>query len=331
MHFVPSEDQRLLTDAVRIMLTAECPPSAVRAAWDRGTFDAARWKAMADLGVTSLAVPERLGGMGWGILDLVPLVVEAGRVALPEPLIEALVSTGVLADLGGSFAEEWLPRIAAGNVVVVTACAEVDPYPAHVAEADMVLVCEGNQVVVAWPEELETVAQPNIDGARPTASIVRADGEVAAGDIGETIVRASQRGATLSAAMQVGLGMAMIDQAVAYAKQREQFGKPIGTFQAVKHHLASALVGVQFARPLVERAAHSLDNGDPDVAVHVAMAKAFADETADAAAKHALQVHGAIGYTWECDLHLFMKRSWSLAASFGSTEHHWQTLDRTLV
>jgi alkylation response protein AidB-like acyl-CoA dehydrogenase len=331
VQFVLSEDQRLLTDAVRIMLTSECPPSAVRDAWDAGRFDAGRWKTLADLGVTGLTVPQDLGGMGLGFLDLVPVMVEAGRVALPEPLIEVAVSAGLLADLGGTFAQEWLPRIAAGDAVVVTACPEVDPYPVHVTQADLMVVCEGDDVRVAWPEELDVVPQPNVDPARPTASIARTDGEMAGRDAGDAIRRAAMRGATLAAAMQVGLGTAMIDQAVAYAKQREQFGKPIGTFQAVKHHLASALVDVQFARPLVERAAHSLDNGDPDVAVHVAMAKAFADEAANAAAKHALQVHGAIGYTWECDLQLFMKRAWSLAASFGATEHHWRTLDRTLV
>lgn len=331
MQFVMSEDQRLLTDAVRIMLTSECPPSAVRATWDAGRFDAGRWKALADLGVTSLAVPKRFGGMDWGVLDVVPLLVEAGRVALPEPLIEVIVAAGLLADLGGTFAEEWLPGIVAGDAVVITACAEVDPYPAHVAQADLVLVCEGDDVLLAWPEELRIVVQPNVDPARPTASITRTDGEAAASGVGDAIVHASQRGATLAAAMQIGLATTMIDQAVEYAKQREQFGKPIGTFQAVKHHLASALVDVQFARPLVERAAHSLDNGDPDVAVHVAMAKAFADEAADAAAKHALQVHGAIGYTWECDLQLFMKRTWSLAASFGTTERHWRLLDDALV
>ena len=331
MHFVPSEDQRLLTDAVRLMLTSECPPSAVRETWDAGRFDAGRWKMLADLGVTGLVVPLDLGGMGLGMLDLVPVIAEAGRVALPEPLIEVAVSSGLLADLGGTFAAEWLPRIAAGDAVVVTACPEVDPYPAHVAHADLVLVCAGDDVLVAWPEELDVVPQPNVDPARPTCSIARTDGEVAGHDAGTAIRRAAMRGATLAAAMQVGLGMAMIDQAVAYAKQREQFGKPIGTFQAVKHHLASALVDVQFARPLVERAAHSLDNDDPDVTAHVAMAKAFADEAAQAAARHALQVHGAIGYTWECDLQLFMKRTWSLAASFGATEQHWAILDRALV
>ena len=128
--------------------------------------------------------------------------------------------------------------------------------------------------------------------------------------------------------MLVGLGFAIIDQAVAYATQREQFGRPIGTFQAVKHHLASALVDVQFARPLVERAAHSLATGDDDAATHAAAAKAFAAEAAEAAARHALQVHGAIGYTWECDLHLFMKRVWSLAAALGDTEHQWQQVER---
>lgn len=144
-------------------------------------------------------------------------------------------------------------------------------------------------------------------------------------------MRAAARGATGAAAMAVGAGEAMIAQAVDHATTREQFGVPIGTFQAVKHHLATALVDVRFALPLVERAAHSLATGASDAPRHASTAKAFATEAADAAARHALQVHGAIGYTWECDLHLWMKRAWALMAAWGDAEHHWQAVERAVL
>jgi alkylation response protein AidB-like acyl-CoA dehydrogenase len=108
----------------------------------------------------------------------------------------------------------------------------------------------------------------------------------------------------------------------AYALDRKQFGAPIGSFQAVKHHLANALIRLEFARPAVYRSAWSLDEGDPGAGVHASMAKALASDAATLASRIALQVHGAIGYTWEHDLHLWMKRAWSLAASWGDARHH---------
>lgn len=141
--------------------------------------------------------------------------------------------------------------------------------------------------------------------------------EFAAGD--------DDRGALGAAADLVGSARRCVDLATAYAKEREQFGAPIGSFQAVKHHLADALVGVDFARPVVYRAAWSSAAGAADAARDVSMAKVVAGDAATTAAKVALQVHGAIGYTWEHDLHLWMERIWELDRSWGTRDHH---LDR---
>ena len=335
MDFRLTDDQRLLRDGVRDVLAGECRPAHVRAAWESGAPDAGRWKALAGLGIVGATVPTEHGGLGLDDRDLAPLLVEAGRFALPEPVLEvAAVAAPLLADLGGELAEQWLPRIATGDAVVVPALPALDPYPAHLRRADLVLVGDDDAVWALAPDQLDLVDQPTVDGARPTTSLSLATGAtpVARGpEVAAALARAGARGATAAAAMMVGAGFAMIDQAVAHATQREQFGRPIGTFQAVKHHLASALVDVQFALPLVERAAHSLATGVDDAATHAAAAKAFAAEAADAAARHALQVHGAIGYTWECDLHLWMKRVWSLAAAWGDTEHQWQQVERAVL
>jgi alkylation response protein AidB-like acyl-CoA dehydrogenase len=119
--------------------------------------------------------------------------------------------------------------------------------------------------------------------------------------------------------------------AAQYAKDRSQFGKPIGSFQAVKHHLADALVRVEFARPMVYRAAWSLSVGERDAGLHASMAKAMASDAATLAARTALQVHGAIGYTWEHDLQLWMKRAWALAASWGDAATHRARVLETLL
>ena len=126
------------------------------------------------------------------------------------------------------------------------------------------------------------------------------------------------------AAHLIGLADRMITMAADYAKDRQQFGKPIGSFQAVKHLLANARVKLEFARPATYRAAWSLATAQPTVSHDASMAKAMASDAADLAARVALQVHGAIGYTWECDLHFFMKRTWALSAAWGDAPTHRQ-------
>src|SRR5262249_37977432 len=127
---------------------------------------------------------------------------------------------------------------------------------------------------------------------------------------------AFERGALGTAALLVGLARRMLDITVEYARQRHQFGVPIGSFQAVKHHLADVRGAIEFARPLVYRAAWSVSEGEPDAPIHVSMAKALSSDAAALSATHALRCHGAIGYSFEYDLHLFMKRAWALAATW---------------
>ena len=150
---------------------------------------------------------------------------------------------------------------------------------------------------------------------------------IAAGEQGRALQAAVlDRGATACAAQQLGAADRLIELAVAYAGQRKQFGVPIGSFQAIKHLLANAKVKLEFARPLVYRAAHSIASAATHRSVHVSMAKLAAGEAGALAARTALQVHGAIGYTWEQDLHIWMRRCWSLDQAFGLPRFHRQRL-----
>jgi hypothetical protein len=139
------------------------------------------------------------------------------------------------------------------------------------------------------------------------------------------------RGSLGTAAQLCGLADRMIEMTVDYAKERKQFGAPIGSFQAVKHHLANARLALEFARPLVYRAAYSVAHDDPDRSVHVSMAKAQASDAAATAARIALQCHGAIGYTTEYDLHLYMKRTWALARAWGDAAWHRQRVEHAVL
>ena len=169
-------------------------------------------------------------------------------------------------------------------------------------------------------------AQPTLGATRDLATVhwpLTSDTLLAYGVAAEAAVALlADRAAAGTAALLVGLADRMLSMAAAYAKDRHQFGKPIGSFQAVKHHLADARVALEFARPATYRAAWSLATAQPALSHDASMAKAMASDASELAARQALQVHGAIGYTWECDLHLFMKRTWALSRAWGDAAAH---------
>jgi alkylation response protein AidB-like acyl-CoA dehydrogenase len=187
-----------------------------------------------------------------------------------------------------------------------------------------VIVQRDDALLLVDPAACGLTYRRAVDGARRLFALDVGSGtELVSGEPARVLAaRAFDRGALGVAAMQLGLAGRMIDLAVAHVKVREQFGQPIGSFQAVKHHLADALLALEMARPLVYRAAVSVSRDDPHGSLHVSMARARADLAARVAARKSLQCHGAIGYSFEYDLHFFMKRSWSLASSFGTTTFH---------
>ncbi len=327
MRFAFTEEQLAFRDATRAMLARICPATAVRTAWDPASSgrDPARWKVLADAGIVGLLVDEAQGGLGRRVIDLVLLIEEAGRAALPEPLVEtALVAAPLLAATGSPTANEWLARIVTGDATITTSL-DGEPLVADAHVADRIIVQARDTMLLVDPRECSVVHQPTVDGARriftlgsDPRGLALTPGDPARG----LAARAFDHGALGVAAMQLGLAARMIDLAVAHVSTREQFGQPVGSFQAVKHHLADALLALELARPLVYRAACSLSHDRVHAALHVSMARARADQAAGIAARKSLQCHGAIGYSFEYDLHLFMKRSWALSSAFGTTSFH---------
>lgn len=319
-----TDDQRAFQAAVRDVLAKECSPDRVRAAAEAGEHDDTRWKALVDLGVVGLTVPEEHGGLGMTMLDLVLLLEEAGYAALPEPLLEVTaVTVPLLIEAGGDDAQSLLAGIARQGWRVITVVDDPQPHAGWGAGSHL-----------AWDERGELVharavsvlQERGLDATRDLARVASLGENSSVLLAGEPAAaarsNARDHGALGAAAMMVGAAARMIDLAVDHARQREQFGVPIGSFQAVKHHLSNALVKVEFARPAVYRAAWSLSHGVTDAHAHTAMAKVLANEAAEFTAKAALQVHGAIGYTWEHELHLWMERAWSLASSYGTADEH---------
>lgn len=335
MRFAPTEDQIDFRDAVRGLLADTCPPDAVRAAWREQVGEVpgggdgrvrAAWDALAEMGVLGVMVPEGSGGLGLTDEDLVPLLVECGRAALPDPVSStAYVAAGLLRENPGRSTEALLARIAEGSATVLVGFPG-SPYLTAAETADVFLMCDRGEVHELTRSEVTLEPVTSIDGARALCRVEwePSDSSVIVGgfDGSQAVTRAFDRAALGAAAQLVGLGERMLDMTVGYAAERKQFGVAIGTFQAVKHHLADAALAVAFAQPLVLRAANSLAHGDPDAPVHVSMAKARASEAAVAVSEAALQCHGAIGYTVEYDLHFFMKRAWALAARYGDADFH---------
>lgn len=307
MRFGLDEDRIAFRDAARDLLARQCPPAAVRAAWS-GPPDPRPWQGLAEMGVLSLMAPESAGGLGLDETFLVPVIEEAGWAGLPQPLTATalvaaplgVVEPMVATDLGGPLAPG-----AAG------------------AEA-FLLAAGGGGLRLYRRDEVDVEPVETVDRARHCARVRPAGAGAGAlvTDDPAAMARAFDRGALGTAAELVGLARRMLALAVAHVTERRQFGRPVGSFQAVKHHLAEARLQVHFAAPAVAYAAHALADGLEDASRSVSTAKWLAGRAAAVAGRAALQCHGAMGYTVEADLHLFLKRSWALARTWGDGDHH---------
>ena len=295
MRFSCTDDQLLLATSVREYLEATHGPAVLRQL-DAGTKrDPAIWRGLVDMGLTGLLVPEEHGGLGMGLIEAALIAAECGRTCLAEPLVDtAFVGVPWLMARGDT---GYLAAIAAGERRVLLPHA-INPW---VADA------EGEKLASVDPLRL-LVAGSGTDDPHLL-----------------------NLGALMSAAQLVGLADGMLSQAIAYAKLRSQFGQPIGGFQAIKHMLASCAVAIEFAKPVVWRAAFALQTSETHAPVHVSHAKLAGSDAAIQTAEAAIQVHGAMGYTYEVDLHFWMKRSWALAGAWGDRAFHLARVDEAVI
>lgn len=337
MRFAYTDDQLLFRDTVADLLAKECPPEAVRWAWaDDDGRRPELWAALAEMGVVGLTVPEDRGGFGLTELDLLPILVEAGRVAYPGPLLETTaVAAPLLADTApGPVADRWLPAIADGSAVATVQLAG-QPFVTDAHHADVLLAQRDDRLVAVTADRLRLTPQPSVDGARRLFS---AEWDVADEDLivdGEpgwqAANRAFDRGALAAAGLLIGLAEHLLAVTVDYVVSRKQFGVPVGSFQAVKHHLADCELQLSFARPVVMNAAYSMAHGLPTAPRDVSMAKCLASDAAGVVARRSLQCHGAIAYTVEYDVHMWLKRVWALAAAWGDAGWHRRRVGRFVL
>ena len=318
MKFILDDEQKLFGDTLDKLLSAAGVPEAVRA-WSAGSRDAglSLRRSLADAGVFALAVPESAGGVGPLPVELVTAYRMLGRHGVPGPYAETAAVAELLSRLEGTpFAAERLPRIASGEAIASLALPSDVPYALDADAADVVLKVDEDGSTLRYGAVGQ--AHASLDPARRLFTVE--PGEVLRAGAGEAAAAAFDMGALLCAAQLSGLGDRLLEITVEYAKTRQQFGRPIGEFQAVKHHLADAYVALEHARPLLHGAA--LSYGTPDFSRDVSAAKAAASDATYFASRITLQVHGAIGYTDEYDPSLLIRKARALRGAWGSPSAH---------
>lgn len=342
MDFTFTEDQIALRDTISRFLMTEAAPELLREIWETPTGRSAElWDKIAEQGLMGLSIPETEGGMGMGDIDWVLLQQELGYYCLPDVVSDtAYVAVGMLAALpeGHAVRAQWLGRIAAGECRVAVGHA-INRYVADAAVADALLMpCAteaGTELHLLTSGQYSLAPVKSYDTSRRLSQVSwtpSAETRIADAQLGQCIWdQALERGALAAAAQQLGLAQRMLDLSVDYAAQRKQFDKVIGSFQAVQHHLADIVTKIEFAKPVLYRACYALQHGEADVAVRVSHAKLQCSEASALGARNGLQVHGAMGYTWEVDLQMFMKRSWVLEAVWGDKPFHKDRLVQGLM
>ena len=317
MDFTLSEEQLMFAETARSLFADSCTPDHWRKMMEAGeAIDPTRWASIVETGLTLVLLPEEAGGIGLAETDFALIAQEAGYVALPEPLIE---SAGVAAPLLAALAPDH-PLLADPSATIAIAH-PANPYVANADSAGGIILHADGEAFLATPDQVTLTAQPSIDPFRRLFSVEWSKAN--ATPLGKADWDlAFDRAALFNAAFGLGLAQRAVDLAVDYAKERQQFGKPIGSYQAVKHHLASAQVAIEFAKPVVAAAAAEIGARDTQARARVSHAKLVALEAADKAARASIQVHGAMGYSWEVDVHLFLKRTVALTQTWGTPAHH---------
>ncbi|MEV0299027.1 acyl-CoA dehydrogenase [Nocardia sp. NPDC050710] len=329
MRFALSPEQLDFGTSLRKLLDAGHTPAAVRA-WAGGDAQPGRAliRQLAGAGALGLAVEEQHGGMGAEPIDLVVAFQEIGRAAAPGPVVETAAAIPALLQAlpDSDLAQRWLPGFAEGAALgtVTFAAPGRAPVALDADIADVVLIVVGDRLCAARRDEPVRSIDPARRLFRITPEEVLAEGAL----VLEAGAAAFDAGALAGAAQLLGAGRALLHAATEYAKQRKQFGKPIGEFQAVKQKLADVLIGLDLAEPLLFRAALTI--AEPTRGRDVSAAVIACGDAAYAAARAALQVHGAIGYTAEYDLSLWLTKVTALRSAWGTADLHRSRIAATL-
>jgi len=357
MYFDLNENQALLRDSAREFFAGECPMASVRRAAESDTaYDPALWAKLAAQGYSGIIVDEVHGGVGLGIVELVLLMEEAGRALLPGPLFATVAMAGTVIDACANPAQKqkYLGPIAHGDTRSTLAFVEPKSgwdraalqlaakngrlsgeklfvADAAVANTIVVIARDGVYVVDAKASGVSITPMAGMDLTRKLYAVSLTDVAADELDAVASLDRALDIATTALAAEMVGGMQRTLDITVDYAKTRKQFGKPIGSFQAVQHQCADMYLETESARSAVYYAAVALQDGAADASASVSIAKLYASDASRTVGNRGIQVHGGMGFTWENDLHLYYRRAKASETMLGDATFHRERLARLVV
>lgn len=357
MQFGLTESQQILKDNARKFFSVECPITEVRRLMETDTaFDPALWSKMAEQGFTGIIFPEEAGGLGLGKVELILLMEEMGYALVPGPFFSTVVLAGSVLDACGNAEQKkkYLEPICQGKAratvaMVLDAAAAPDPEDGRVtvvngkvtgrklfvtdaAVADFIIVVTSNGAFVAESKApgIKISAMNGMDGTRKLYA-VEFNNTPAEKLAGTGWMQAANVATAALVAEMVGGMQRTLDITVQYAKTRKQFGKAIGSYQAVQHKCADMYLETESSRSAAYYAAWALQEGAPDAAVAVSIAKMYASDACRNVGNNGIQVHGGMGFTWENDLHLYYRRAKSSETMLGDASLHRERIARLVI
>ena len=332
MNFIFTEEQIQFKDAIKSFLAEECAPASIRDGWQKNkSFNLERWKNLIELGVLSSNLPEEKGGLGMDQVTLAMMVEEMGYAGLPEPVAEQIfLVNDVIPFLPKNITEAVESNYNDGTQYIALAH-PLAPNPLFLNDAAGLILLDSSECKFIAKDDMDFEIISSNDPSRELFKVSSMNDAISTSENFDELNSAvSSRGSLMTAALLIGLAQKMIDLSSVYVLDRAQFGKPIGSFQAVKHMLADVAVKIEFAKPAVYRAAYSLSQNNPKSALHCAHAKLMCTQAAELACKNSIQAHGAMGYTWEMDLHIYMRKAWSMMACWGNEDKQQELIFKTL-
>ena len=332
MNFIFTEEQTQFKDAIKSFLAEECAPASIRDGWQKNkSFNLERWKNLIELGVLSSNLPEEKGGLGMDQVTLAMMVEEMGYAGLPEPVAEQIfLVNDVIPFLPKHITEAVASNCNDGTQYIALAH-PLAPNPLFLNDAAGLILLDSSECKFIAKDDMDFEIISSNDPSRELFKVSSMNDAISTSENFDELNSAvSSRGSLMTAALLIGLAQKMIDLSSVYVLDRAQFGKPIGSFQAVKHMLADVAVKIEFAKPAVYRAAYSLSQNNPKSALHCAHAKLMCTQAAELACKNSIQAHGAMGYTWEMDLHIYMRKAWSMMACWGNEDRQQELIYKTL-
>lgn len=326
MRFALSEEQRELAATVRTLLARRSDSAAVRAAMtSEPGYDAALWQTLCEqIGVAALLVPEEYDGAGATLVEAHVVLEELGRALTPTPALASLVATAALTGSDEDARKRLLPRIAAGEIATVAWGEPAGPIDAvlHGDQAQILLVAGADGLYEVDPTTVTATWKPAMDLTTRLAMVDLGDSPATRiGDVA-AVARARAVGTIGVTALQLGLAERALEMTVGYAKERVQFGRPLASFQALKHRMAAMLVDVETSRSIAWAAAYAVATDAPDAADLTAAAASYCSEALHRIAAETVQLHGGIAITWEHDAQLVFKRAHALGQLFGQAHEH---------